>query len=66
MRERKENKLFFLSLCYFSHMTKKSKDRLQHIANHLNPNKKDEALEKSEWKVTRLISIFLFNKQINN
>ncbi|GAA5807318.1 hypothetical protein MFLAVUS_000676 [Mucor flavus] len=31
-------------------MSKKSKDRLQHIANHLNPNKKDEALEKSEWK----------------
>jgi hypothetical protein len=32
---------------------KATKDRIQSIANHLDPEniKKDEALEKSEWKV---------------
>lgn len=34
-------------------MSSKTKDRIQSIANHLDPNKKDEALEKSEWKVIR-------------
>ena len=35
----------------------KSADRLNAIAKHLDPNKKDEALEKSEWKVYKYIYI---------